>query len=223
MVGAPDARRVSLLGGEVDLIAPGDMLSASPRGVGRRPAVIANHNAHSLFLIRRSGAERVLRPGRPDPVIHSTPLILRGRVLGLPLDRSCGRPTSIGGATSGGGSSAAWRVFYLGGAPGVAAAAAGRGRRSGRPGGGSASTTATSTPPPGSRQNQPVLDAIADFDPDILLVGMGMPLQELWALENRAALGRRDPHRRRGVRLRGRGPRRRRAGPVRWVWSGWRG
>ncbi len=35
-----------------------------------------------------------------------------------------------------------------------------------------------------------MLDEIAGFDPDVLMVGMGMPLQEIWTLENRSALAR---------------------------------
>ena len=35
-----------------------------------------------------------------------------------------------------------------------------------------------------------MLAAIAAFDPDVLMVGMGMPQQETWVLDNRAALKR---------------------------------
>jgi N-acetylglucosaminyldiphosphoundecaprenol N-acetyl-beta-D-mannosaminyltransferase len=38
-------------------------------------------------------------------------------------------------------------------------------------------------------ENEPVLDAIRAFEPDLLLVGMGMPRQERWMVANRDALG----------------------------------
>ena len=48
-------RRVRLLGGEVDLVAPDEMLKfVELMAAAGGPALIANHNAHSLFLIRRS-------------------------------------------------------------------------------------------------------------------------------------------------------------------------
>src|SRR5690606_25524795 len=38
--------------------------------------------------------------------------------------------------------------------------------------------------------NAALLGAIAAFDPDVVLVGMGMPRQELWIIDNRPALKR---------------------------------
>ena len=80
-----------------------------------------------------------------------------------------------------------WRVFYVGWAPGVAQAAAAR--------------LAERYPnvrlgcqhgyfdhAAGSPDNAQVLATIAAFEPHVVMVGMGMPLQEIWALENRAAL-----------------------------------
>jgi len=43
----------------------------------------------------------------------------------------------------------------------------------------------------GSPDNQAVLDDIADFNPDIILVGMGMGRQEQWILDNHDQLGNR--------------------------------
>ncbi len=43
---------------------------------------------------------------------------------------------------------------------------------------------------PEGPQNAAVLDSIRAFEPDVLFVGMGMPRQEAWILQNRAALGR---------------------------------
>ena len=54
-----DQRRVRLLGGEVDLVTPSEMLKfVELMAAAAGPALIANHHAHSLFLLRRS---RVMR------------------------------------------------------------------------------------------------------------------------------------------------------------------
>jgi N-acetylglucosaminyldiphosphoundecaprenol N-acetyl-beta-D-mannosaminyltransferase len=42
-----------------------------------------------------------------------------------------------------------------------------------------------------SAENRRVLAEINDYDPDILMVGMGMPRQEIWVLENNAAISAR--------------------------------
>jgi N-acetylglucosaminyldiphosphoundecaprenol N-acetyl-beta-D-mannosaminyltransferase len=191
-MGAPNPpRRVRLLGGDVDLITPADVLQrVAAAASGGAPVLIANHNAHSLFLIRRSAQLRAFFAEADLIQIDSTPLILWGRMLGLPLTRQM-RSTYLDWRDDFWRLADArhWRVFYLGGAPGIAETAAAR--------------LAERYPKvliggqhgyfdraPDSEENRQVLAAIAAFDPQVLLVGMGMPLQELWALENRAAIKR---------------------------------
>jgi N-acetylglucosaminyldiphosphoundecaprenol N-acetyl-beta-D-mannosaminyltransferase len=41
---------------------------------------------------------------------------------------------------------------------------------------------------PGSRENETVLRKVNAARPDILIVGLGMPLQERWLMENRDAI-----------------------------------
>src|SRR5690606_28985159 len=80
-----------------------------------------------------------------------------------------------------------WRVFHLGCAPGVDERAADAIRSrwpqvalEGRDGFFDMD----------GAENETVLAQIAAFEPDILLVGMGMPRQERWILANRERLGR---------------------------------
>ncbi len=82
-----------------------------------------------------------------------------------------------------------WRVFYLGGAPGVAETAAARLARR-YPNVQIGCQHGYFDHAPAATENRQVLERIAAFDPHVVLVGMGMPLQEIWALENRAAIGR---------------------------------
>ena len=119
-------RRVRLLGGDVDLITPWDVLRRiDGAAAGRESVLIANHNAHSLFLLRRSTQLRAFFAAADLIQIDSVPMILWGRVLGLPLSRKM-RSTYLDWRDDFWRLAEAqrWRVFYLGGAPGVAETAA---------------------------------------------------------------------------------------------------
>ena len=186
-----ERRRVRLLGGDVDIVTPAQVLAfAQARVEGGGRAVVANHNAHSLFLIRRSAELRAFFAQADLIQIDSTPMIHWGRLLGLPLHRGL-RSTYLDWREDFWrlASERGWRVFYLGSAPGVAKTAVAR-LSAKWPGVQLAQHDGYFDIAPGSPDNQAVLDEIAAFDPDILLVGMGMPRQETWILHNRAALKR---------------------------------
>jgi N-acetylglucosaminyldiphosphoundecaprenol N-acetyl-beta-D-mannosaminyltransferase len=185
------SRRVRLLGGEVDLATPQDVLNLLQSRAGAPGVtVVANHNAHSLFLLRRVPALAEFFAKADLVQIDSTPLILWGRLLGLPLSRAM-RSTYLDWRDDFWrlADQRRWRVFYLGGAPGVAETAAGR-LAARYPNALIGQHHGYFDPARCSRENRKVLAKIAAFDPDVLLVGMGMPLQETWTLENRAALKR---------------------------------
>jgi N-acetylglucosaminyldiphosphoundecaprenol N-acetyl-beta-D-mannosaminyltransferase len=191
MAGFSSPRRVRLLGGDVDLVAPRDVLRlADGKVAAGEPVLIANHNAHSLFLIRRSPALRAFFAAADVIQIDSAPLILWGRLLGLPLKREM-RSTYLDWRGDFWKLAAArrWRVFYLGGAPGVAETAAAR-LQALHPNARIGCHHGYFDQTANSEQNRQVLAQIAAFDPHVVMVGMGMPLQETWALANRAALGR---------------------------------
>jgi N-acetylglucosaminyldiphosphoundecaprenol N-acetyl-beta-D-mannosaminyltransferase len=81
-----------------------------------------------------------------------------------------------------------WRVFMLGGAPGVAAAAAERSRAEfGVEVVGTASPYVRLDGSPGDLEQG--MDQIAAARPNLVLVAMGAPKQELWIHHNRARLG----------------------------------
>jgi N-acetylglucosaminyldiphosphoundecaprenol N-acetyl-beta-D-mannosaminyltransferase len=191
MQGPTQTRRVRLLGGEVDLVTPRDVLRAiDGAAAGPQTTLIANHNAHSLFLLRRSAQLRAFFEGADLVQIDSRPLIAWGRLVGLPLNGAM-RSTYLDwrGDFWKLAEARRWRVFYLGGAPGVADEAVRR-LSAEHPRATIAARHGYFDHAPGSAENRAVLDEIARFDPDVLMVGMGMPLQEIWALENRAALQR---------------------------------
>ena len=179
--------RLKLLGSEVDVVTPTEMLAfTEASALARRQVVIANHNAHSLHLVR-GHREMASLYARADLIeIDSVPLIFWGRLLGEAVRRRhrCNYldfRDQLWSLTEREG----WRVFHLGGAPGV----------------GQAARTAILERHPGVKldvshgffdidgaQNAQVLAQIRAFDPHILLVGMGMPRQEVWIARNLSEL-----------------------------------
>jgi N-acetylglucosaminyldiphosphoundecaprenol N-acetyl-beta-D-mannosaminyltransferase len=174
------APRVRLLGGEVDAVTADEVMTFTEACVLEgRPAIVANHNLHSLHLIRRE-PEMAAFYGLADLIeVDSSPLIAWARLLGRPLARAH-RATYLDWRDLfwRKASDHRWRVFYLGGAPGVAARGA----------------AAVHDRWPAVQiavrdgyfdmddpvQDDEVLRQIADWRPDVLFVGMGMPRQERW-------------------------------------------
>lgn len=82
----PRPARVRLLGAEIDLVTPAEVLNRVAAYVAQgAPAVIANHNSHSLYLARRSPALRAFFDLADLIQADSTPMIAWGRLLGLPI------------------------------------------------------------------------------------------------------------------------------------------
>jgi len=176
-----ETTRISLLGEPVDLVTPAEVMAFTARRIasGER-GVVANHNLHSLYLVRREPEMRAFYGGADLIELDSTPMIFWGRLTRKPVSRSH-RCTYLDWREAfwALAEQEHWRVFYLGGAPGVAerAMASLRGRHprailAGRDGYFDAT--------PGSADNDAVLAEINAFRPDVLFVGMGMPRQELW-------------------------------------------
>ncbi len=182
-------RRIPLLGGEVDLVTPADVFAfTAERIAAGRKAIVANHNLHSLHLLRRSAEMRAFYAKADLIEADGTPLVAWGALLGRGLKREhrCTyldwREPFWALAVEHG-----WRVFYLGGAPGVAArgAEAVRGRWAG-----AQIATADGFFDVHGAENARLVERINAYAPDIVFVGMGMPRQEHWILQNYALLNR---------------------------------
>lgn len=179
--------RIRLLGGEVDVMTSRQLLDfIAARIASRRPALIANHNLHSLHLWRRTAGMAALYARADRIEIDSTPLVAWGRLMGHDVSRAH-RLTYLDWREAFWARAAAegWRVFHLGCAPGVGAKA----------------VAAVMERHPALKlrthhgffdmqgpQNDAVLEAVRRHRPHILLVGMGMPRQELWIEANRDRL-----------------------------------
>lgn len=181
--------RITLLGEPIDLVRPEEVLLHVERCVeGRVRSVVANHNLHSLYLIRRTQGMRRLYEAADVIELDSTPLIHFARLLGHPA-RPQHRCTYLDWRDHfwSLADRKGWRVLYVGGADGVAEEAARRltaryPRATVKGLSGYFDATA------GSPGNAAVLAAVGDFAPDVLFVGMGMPRQELWIADNLEAL-----------------------------------
>lgn len=176
-------QRLRLLGGEVDIVTPADVLNFTAGRVARGGrGIVANHNLHSLYLLRRSPEMGRFYELADLIEADSTPLILWGRLLGRPIGREhrCTyldwREAFWRRATENG-----WRVFYLGGEPGVAARGA---EAVGRRWPGVQIATRHGRFDMEGPENAEVLAEISSFSPQVLFVGMGMPRQEAWIAAN---------------------------------------
>jgi N-acetylglucosaminyldiphosphoundecaprenol N-acetyl-beta-D-mannosaminyltransferase len=180
-------KAVQLLGVSVHPLTADQLKAAVAEAVEKnRRSIIANHNLHSVYLYHHDAAVRSFY-ARADLVhIDGMSLVLFGKLLGLRLSRRNRltpldwlRPLMAEAARRG------WRIFYLGSAPGIADRGAEILRRE-FPGllldaaGGYFDARADGA------ENQNVVARINRYRPHLLLVGMGMPRQEHWILENAA-------------------------------------
>jgi N-acetylglucosaminyldiphosphoundecaprenol N-acetyl-beta-D-mannosaminyltransferase len=153
---------------------------------GRR--IVANHNLHSVYLYHRQPAMRAMYAAATHTFIEGMSLVAAARLLGLPVQRANRvavldwiHPLMARAAREG------WRVFILAGRPGVARRGADALRRQ-HPG--LIVETASGyfdTWQEGS-ENAWMVERVNRFRPHLLLVGMGMPLQEAWIAQNHERL-----------------------------------
>jgi N-acetylglucosaminyldiphosphoundecaprenol N-acetyl-beta-D-mannosaminyltransferase len=180
-----DGHRVQMLGGQIDLLTPDLVLAylAECAAAGQQ-TVIGNHNLHSLYLLPRTPGMRALYDLVDVVQLDSTPLVLFGKLLKLPIGRQH-RSTYLDwrDAFWSLADQKGWRVLYVGGADGVATTAAER-LKVRYPGVTIEGLTGYFDVTPGSEVNRAVLQAIAAFKPHVVMVGMGMPRQEIWIAEN---------------------------------------
>jgi len=175
--------RIQLLGIEVDALTAdelSDIVSGSVY-LGKH-RIIANHNLHSLYLYHHDSDLRTFFAVAHKIHIDGMPLVHLARLFGFPVLPEhrvtyldwLPQLIEIGERQD-------WRFFYLGGKPGVAEEAARR-LRAAHP----ALQLATHHGYFGSVDHvgEAVLEALAHYKPNVLMVGMGMPLQERWILQN---------------------------------------
>lgn len=181
--------RMRVMGMMMDFVKPTEMLLFLRRAVQTgAQVVIANQNSHSLHLGRRDAELRAFLDSADIVQVDSMPVILWSRLLGRRA-RRFHRSTYLDWRDGFWKLAQAegWKVTYLGGEPGVAEKAARR-IRIAYPGVSLQVRHGYFDATPGSAENEAVLDMVNVYSPDVLLVGMGMPRQELWLARNRHRL-----------------------------------
>ncbi len=150
----------------------------------RQKWIIANHNLHSIYIYHHDPKMRAFYDKAEYVHIDSMALVFLGKLLGLPLEREqrvtyvdWTNPLIAEAAKQG------WRVFYLGSKPGVAEQGA-EILRDRFPGLEIITADGYFDARPDSPENQAILAQIQTYQPDVLMVGMSMPRQEHWILDN---------------------------------------
>jgi N-acetylglucosaminyldiphosphoundecaprenol N-acetyl-beta-D-mannosaminyltransferase len=184
----PRAGRIDVLGVGVDPITVDELHAEIARLVrGGRLGLVLNVNAHCLNLCYEDRALRDSLNGADVVFCDGAGVMLAARMLGGRI------PARITYAAwiwrlAGFAATEGFSFYFLGAPPGVAQEAARRlrerypglrivGIRHGY-----------FDHSPGSTENEAVLEEINATAPDILLVGLGMPLQERWLTQNRYRL-----------------------------------
>lgn len=184
-----EGERIRLLGQVMDKVRPEEVMHQLAVWVEAGvKAVIANHNLHSLHLIRTEPRVAEFYALADLVQIDSTPLIAFGRLVGRGTRRKH-RSTYLDWREHfwSLADRKGWRVMFIGGAEGVADTAVERLRaRHGRVELAVRSGYFDATP--GSEDNRKLVAEVSAFAPQVLLVGMGMPRQEVWIADHLDAL-----------------------------------
>ena len=181
----PAAPRYQFLDISVDALTRIDLDALLEDAIHRdKRLLIGNHNLHSLYLFHHSKAMRAFYAIADRVHADGISIVWLAKFFGVPLHAQHRTgymdwlPSMMAAAQKNG-----WRVFYLGSRPEVLEEGLGKLRQQwpglqvdGRHGYFDKSVR--------SLDNLEVLTAIADYQPDLLMVGMGMPLQEEWIVEN---------------------------------------
>lgn len=182
-------RTIRLVGVEVSDLNLAELLEEIHAGVRTHDRrVIANHNLHSLYLFHRNERLRAFYRRASFSHIDGMPLIWIAKLYGhgVPRDRRITYVDLLPPLLT---MAAAhhWRIFYVGSRPEACAKGAETVRLR-YPDINWKSTDGYFDASRSSAENRAVLDKIAAFQPDILMVGMGMPRQEEWIEQNSGEL-----------------------------------
>ena len=181
--------RVRFLGIEVDALAIPDLNTLIDQAIKtNKTCIIAHHNMHSLYLHRKDEAMRRFYSMAKFVHIDGMALVFVGRLFGFHLERRHRvtyvdwTPVLVAKAAEQG-----WRIFYLGSKPEVAKQGAAILRQR-FPELEIGTSHGYFNSKPDGAENTEIVQKINDFQPHILMVGMGMPRQEHWIMNNRDRL-----------------------------------
>ena len=153
----------------------------------KKRTIISSQNLHSIYLFHRNAFLKDLQRISIKR-IDGMPIVYCGKILGYPFKKSNRitwvdliRPLMNEAAQKG------WKVFYLG-ADEVTITKGISVLRQDYKGLNINYADGFFNATKNTQDNNNMLDKINAFEPDVLIVGMGMPRQEKWILENKDAL-----------------------------------
>lgn len=183
--------KYNLLGVEIDPLGLDEIISLiSSKVANRERLIIASQNLHSIYIYHRNQALQNLHQIAIKRV-DGMPIIYHGKLLGYPLEKEQ-RITWVDliWPLMRSAASSDWKIFYLGAdtesvTKGVDVLKQELPKLdiSFRDGFFDAKI--------GSEENIEVINLVNRINPDILIVGMGMPRQEKWIVENHKQLNAR--------------------------------
>jgi N-acetylglucosaminyldiphosphoundecaprenol N-acetyl-beta-D-mannosaminyltransferase len=187
-----DHVEASFFGLTVQPMSSPELMAVVEQGISEnRRWVVTNHNLHSVFLFHRHQKLREFYKSAHWTFIDGMPLIALGKFYGYALEREQRvtladwiHPLMETAARKG------WRVFNLGSPEGVAEKGAVVLRRL-YPGLQIEVSNGYFDARRDSAENEEIVQRINAYQPDLLMVGMGMPRQEFWTQENMERLNAR--------------------------------
>lgn len=182
---SPAPARYTFLDIHVDALTHSDLDAIMAISIGsERRLLIGNHNLHSLYLFHQSAMMRRFYAAADRVHVDGISIVWLAKLFGVPL-RACHRtayldwlPSMMSVARDRG-----WRVFYLGSRPNVLDDGL-KVLREQYPGLQIEGRHGYFDKSVRSLDNLDVLTEIAQYKPDLLMVGMGMPMQEEWIVQN---------------------------------------
>ena len=178
-------RAYQLLGVQVNLLSMSQLNHLIEQTIScKKRSIIANHNLNSVYIYHHSPIMRDFYRVAEYTHVDGMALIFLGKLLKLPCTR-IHRVTYADWIWSlmMKAEEQGWRVMYLGSKPGVADKGASV-LRNIHPNLQIATQHGYFSLESDNSDNQMVIEKIQSYKPNILMVGMGMPRQEKWILEN---------------------------------------
>lgn len=182
-------RSVTVMGERVTPLTPEAWLDAVAEAVETRERrVFVSQNMHGMAVIKRDPVMRALHARAHVVRVDGMPIVWIARAAGRPVRRAqragfmdLMQPLMARAARSG------WRVYVLAGEPGVAERAAQR-LRAQHVGLQIATDDGYFDIAPGGADAHERIERMRTFDPQVVLVGLGMPRQERFVHDHEAAL-----------------------------------
>ena len=174
-----------LLGVSINLLSMAQLHSLIEEAVSlNERRIIANHNLNSVYIYHHNSIMRDFYRVADYVHVDGMALIFLGKLLSLPCQR-VHRVTYADWVWSlmKEAQKESWRVLYLGSKPGVGDKGASI-LRNLYPDLQISTLHGYFSLEPNKSENKKVIKQIRAYKPNILMVGMGMPRQEKWILEN---------------------------------------